>query len=152
MLRTRTGMKWAILLTALFALSACAAAYRNHGYVPSEAELAEITVGVDTKATVADTIGAPSAGGVLNDEGFFYVRSRVRTFAYRAPEVIDRQLVAISFNSSGVVTNIERYGLEHGRAVVLSRRVTSSTTEGKTFIRQLLGNIGQIGTGAFGGN
>ena len=100
---------------------------------------------------VQETIGIPSAGGVLNDDGYYYVRKQVRTFAFRRPEVMERQLVAISFNSSGIVTNIERYGLQDGRPVVLSRRVTSSSTEGKTFIRQLLGNIGQIGTGGFGG-
>ncbi|AXI55203.1 hypothetical protein SuNHUV7_30120 (plasmid) [Pseudoseohaeicola sp. NH-UV-7] len=151
MSRIRAGLKWAVVATALMALGACAASYRNHGYVPTDAELAEIVVGVDNKDSVQETIGIPSAGGVLNDDGYYYVRKQVRTFAFRRPEVMERQLVAISFNSSGIVTNIERYGLQDGRPVVLSRRVTSSSTEGKTFIRQLLGNIGQIGTGGFGG-
>jgi len=151
MLRIRAGLKWAALAAALTALSACAAAYRNHGYVPSDEELAEIVVGVDTRASVEEGVGIPSSSGVLNDDGYYYVRTRVRNYAYRETEVVSRQLVAISFNSSGVVTNIERYALEDGRPVVLSRRVTSSSTEGKTFTRQLLGNIGQIGTGSFGG-
>jgi len=151
MLRIRAGIKWAALAVALTALSACAAAYRNHGYIPSEEELSEIVVGVDTRTSVEEGVGIPSSSGVLNDDGYYYVRTRVRTYAYREPEVVSRQLVAISFNSSGVVTNIERYALEDGRPVVLSRRVTSSSTEGKTFLRQLMGNIGQIGTGGFGG-
>jgi outer membrane protein assembly factor BamE (lipoprotein component of BamABCDE complex) len=151
MSRIRAGLKWAAVAAALVALGACAASYRNHGYVPTEAELAEIVVGVDNKDSVEETIGIPSAGGVLDGDGYYYVRTQVRTFAFRRPEVVDRQLVAISFNTGGTVTNIERYGLQDGNPVVLSRRVTSSSTEGKTFIRQLLGNIGQIGTGGFGG-
>jgi outer membrane protein assembly factor BamE (lipoprotein component of BamABCDE complex) len=151
MLRIRAGTKWAVGIIVACSLAACAPAYRNHGYVPSEDDLSEIVVGVDTKASVEETIGTPSSTGLANDEGFFYVRSRVKSLGLRAPEVVDRQLVAVSFNTSGVVTNIERYGLQDGRPIVLSRRVTSSPTEGKTFVRQLLGNIGQFGGAGLGG-
>lgn len=145
MLGTRTRTKWAIFAPVLFALGACAPQFRNHGFVPSEEDLAEIVVGIDTKASVDETVGTPSATGVLNDDGYYYVRSRTRTFGPRAPQVIDRQLVVIDFSDTGVVTNIQRFGLEDGRAVLLSRRVTDSPTKGKGLIRQLLGNIGNFG-------
>ena len=43
--------------------------------------------------------------------------------------------------------NVERFGLENGQAVVLSRRVTDSNIKGLSFLRQLLGNIGNINAG-----
>jgi outer membrane protein assembly factor BamE (lipoprotein component of BamABCDE complex) len=134
---------------AILALTACAPVFRNHGYIPSEDELAEIVVGVDTRATVDEVIGAPSAGGVLEGGDYYYVRSRVRHFGMFEPKEIERQVLAISFNEQGVVQNIERFGLEDGRIVQLSRRVTSSSVEGKGFLRQLLGNIGAFNPGAF---
>lgn len=140
-----TGMKWAIFAPVLFALGACSPQFRNHGFVPSEEDLSEIVVGIDNKASVDETIGAPSATGVLNDDGYYYVRSRTRTFGPRAPRVVDRQLVVIDFSDTGVVTNIQRFGLEDGRTVLLSRRVTDSPTKGKGIIRQLLGNVGNFG-------
>jgi len=63
------------------------------------------------------------------------------------PREIDRQLVAISFDTRGVVQNVERFTLEDGRVVAISRRVTDSNIKGISFIRQLLGNIGNIRAG-----
>ena len=57
---------------------------------------------------------------------------------------IDRQLLAISFNPQGNVSNVERFTLEDGRVVVLSRRVTETSVQGVGFIRQLLGNVGRL--------
>lgn len=129
---------------ALLSLAACSAVYRNHGYVPTPSELSQVTVGKDTRDSVVKTIGAPTASGVLDDSGFYYISSRMRHFGPMEPKVVDRELVAISFNNSGVVQNIERFGLEDGRAVPLERRVTSSSVEDKTFLRQLLGNLGRF--------
>lgn len=129
------------------AAAACASVYRNHGYVPSEAELAAIRVGVDTRDTVAQAVGTPGASGVLDGSGYYYVASRVRHYGAREPQVVSRELVAISFDQRGVVRNIERYGLERGQVVQLSRRVTSSNVEDKTFLRQLIGNLGRFNPG-----
>lgn len=137
---------------AVFALcilgAGCSAQYRNHGYVPSEEDLSEVVVGVDTRDSVAETLGAPTAGGVLEDGGFYYVRSRVRTIGPSRPTEISRELVAVTFDTTGTVANVERYGLEDGRVVVLSRRVTDNGLGNISFIRQLLGNLGNIDPGA----
>lgn len=143
-----SGLRLAVIVLAVTALTACAAVYRNHGYVPSEDDLAEITVGVDTRATVDEVVGAPSTGGLLEGGDYYYVRSRVKHLGMKKPEIIERQILAISFDQAGVVKNIERFGLEHGQVVPISRRVTSSSVVGKGFLRQLLGNIGNFNPGA----
>ncbi|NQY60826.1 outer membrane protein assembly factor BamE [Cognatishimia sp.] len=133
---------------AIFALcilgAGCSAQYRNHGYVPSEEELTEVVIGVDTRESVAETLGAPTAGGVLEEGGFYYVRSRVRTFGPRRPQEVSRELVAVTFDTSGTVANVERFGLEDGQVVTLSRRVTDNGLGNISFIRQLLGNLGSF--------
>ncbi len=133
----------AILIVASF-VTGCSATFENHGYVPPDGDLADVIVGVDTRDTVADTIGRPTAAGVLTDSSWFYVQSRWRKFAYKAPEIIDRQLVAIRFTPAGVVENVERFTLEDGRVVPLSRRITDSNIKGVSFLRQLLGNLGNF--------
>ena len=62
----------------------------------------------------------------------------------RRPQEIDRQVVAVSFDANGVVANIERFGLERGRVVTLSRRVTDSGVTGVSLAGQLLGNLGNF--------
>ena len=147
--RFRRAVRAIVLLMALGALAGCQAVYRNHGHIPTDDELAAIRVGVDTRASVTESIGAPTSSGVLNESGFYYVTSRIRHYGAARPKVVSRTLVAISFDQRGVVRNIERFGLERGRLVVLDRRVTSSSVENKTFLRQLLGNLGNFNPGAF---
>lgn len=127
--------------------AACAKIYRNHGYVPDEVELAQIQVGADTRESVAEKIGRPSAQGLLNDVGWFYVQSRFEHFGPREPVEVGRQVVAINFTESGTVSNIGRYGLEDGRVIEISRRVTETNIKGISFIGQLLGNVGRINAG-----
>ena len=149
--RTARAVRMAGLGLAMVALTACAEQIRSHGYVPEEADLAQITVGVDTRDTVAQVLGNPSTAGIVDSSGFYYVRSTFRHFGPTAPKVIEREIVAITFDDNGVVSNIERYGLEDGRAVVLSRRVTEHTDGKNGLLRQLLRNVGQFDTSGFSG-
>ena len=134
---------------ALFAVTGCTAQYRTHGYVPNEDELQQIVPGVDTRGTVEDLVGVPSTYGTLNESGFYYVESEVRHFAWRRPEVVDREVLAITFDPAGVVENIERYGLQDGQVVPLARRITRSGDGDINFIRKLFGNIGGFNAADF---
>ena len=134
--------KWITAGAVCLTVGACTPTYKNHGYIPPQEDLDAIIVGVDTRASVEETVGPPSSGGVLNDGGYYYVRSRLWTFGPTAPKEIERQLVAISFDSAGVVNNIERFRLEDGQVVPLTRRVTDTAVSNKSFLRQLIGNIG----------
>ena len=142
--RPRISFLHMTLLGAAVVLSGCVAQYQNHGYVPTEEDLAEVIVGSDNRISVAEKIGVPASSGVLNDEGYYYVRTRMRTFGPLAPREIERQVVAVSFSSAGLVQNVERFGLEKGQVVTLQRRVTSSPVNNSSFIRQLLGNLGRF--------
>lgn len=144
-----TSVRRMLAVGVLIGAVACTPIVRNHGYIPLQEDLALIQVGVDTRESIVASVGPPTAGGVLNGSGFYYVSSKFRHFGAFEPEEIDRQVLAISFNDAGVVTNIERFGLEDGRVVVLSRRVTDNGVRDSTFIRQLLGSIGRFNAGDF---
>jgi len=142
-------VRLAIVALAVLVLASCAAQFRNHGYAPSEADLANVIVGKDTRDTVANLIGNPTAAGVVDDATWYYVESRFRNVAFQRPKEIERVVVAISFDGRGRVANIERFGLKDGRVIVLSRRITKTTIDKKPFLRRLLGNIGQAGASLF---
>jgi len=131
------------------ALTGCVATYRNHGYVPPDGVLSEIVVGVDTRDTVAETVGPPSSSGVLSDSGFYYVSSRVRNYGFLEPKVVERRVVVISFDSSDLVRNIEELGVRDGQVITLERRITETAVVDETFLRQLLGNLGNFNPGQF---
>lgn len=134
-----------VIASCLVGLVACTAQYRNHGYVPPEEDLEKIKVGVDTRDSVAEAVGTPSAAGVLDEGGYYYVRTQVRHYGARKPQVVDRRLVAITFDSRGLVRNIEEFTLEDGNLVPLTRRITDNDIENAGFLRQIIGNIGNYG-------
>ena len=134
---------FSVVLVLGASLAACTANFRNHGYVPLEEDLAGITVGVDTRDTVAELVGTPSSAGVLNESGYYYVRSRVKHFAWQKPEVVERQVVAVSFTDAGIVENIGRYSLQDGAVVPLARRITRNGQD-VNFIKKLLANVGRF--------
>lgn len=133
-----------VMAVAMLGIAGCTAQYRNHGYMPDEEILSQITVGVDTRDTVLETLGAPTTSGVLEQGDFYYIRTRMEQYAWKRPQPVERRVMAVSFDQRDVVSNIETFGLEEGRVVTLESRVTSSSTADKTFVRQLLGNLGRF--------
>ena len=133
-------LKGIAALLALSAVVSCSPVFTYHGFVPTEDDLSEIEVGLDTRSTVASIIGKPGASGILEESGWYYVRSEFEHAPIRGPQEIDRQVVAISFDDENIVSNVERFGLERGQVVVLERRVTDSNIEGVSFLGQLFGS------------
>lgn len=138
-----------LAFVAILGLSACAPVYRNHGYVPPDEDLAQVVVGQTGMAELQGLIGRPSTQGLLTGSGWYYVGSRWRYYGPNKPEEVSREVVAVSFGPTGTVSNIERFGLERGRVVVLSRRVTEGSITEVSFVRQLLGNLGNFQAGDF---
>lgn len=140
----RLWVRGIVVLCVVATVSACSAMYRNHGYVPTEEDLAQLVIGKDTRETTGPKVGRPSASGLLNDTGWFYVQSRWEYKGALPPHEIDRQVVALTFSEAGVLQNIERFGLERGQIVPLSRRVTESNVKGMGVLRQLFSNFGRV--------
>lgn len=138
---------FALALVLPLAVAACAPVYRNHGYIPPQELLSQVVVGQTNRDELEGLIGQPSAQGLLVGSSWYYVGSRWEYYGAREPREIDRQVVAIRFAENGTVSNVESFGLERGRVVVLSQRVTDLGIEGATLIRQLLGNIGRVQAG-----
>lgn len=145
------GLRVLVVATVALVLAACSPIMRYHGYAPTDADLATIVVGQDTRETVAQKIGQPGMGGVMEGSGWFYVQSDWRQRGWRAPEELNRQVVAISFDSRGRVANVERFGTERGEVVALSRRITD-TGPRPSVMSQVFRVLGQFTASSFTGN
>ena len=147
-MRSKALRRTAILVVTL-GLMACAPTTQVHGYIPPPADVARITPGVDTMATVEETLGLPSSTGLLQDSAWFYVQSVISSFTYHKPKVIDRTVLVVSFNPDGVVTGLERYGLEDGRIVELQARTTDTGGRQLGVLEQLFGNLLNLDASSF---
>jgi outer membrane protein assembly factor BamE (lipoprotein component of BamABCDE complex) len=131
------------LLAACMAvgLAACAPQTRIHGYVPSEADVARVTPGVDDRFSVEETLGRPSSSGLLQDNTWYYVQSTIEEVTYNPPRVVDRTVLAVAFDDRGLVSDVERYGIEDGRIINLTTRTTDTGGRQLGVLEQLLGNL-----------
>lgn len=141
MVRVSTSL---VLAAGVLAAGCAVTLEDSYGYVPSDAELANVEVGRDTRETVATLIGQPSLDSLRTENGWYYIKSDYETFLWRAPDEVNRDIVAVLFTEGGTVGNIERYTLEDGQVIALSRRVTDSNISGVSFLRQLIGNFGNF--------
>jgi outer membrane protein assembly factor BamE (lipoprotein component of BamABCDE complex) len=133
----------AIACAAIFA-GGCSPVVRNHGYAPPVEELADLQVGLDTRASVQSKIGRPAGTGVFTDDGWYYVSSKVEHLTYHAPEVVDRRVVAVLFDENDILAAVNEYGLEDGRVVDLEAKTTPTYGRQLTILEQAFGNIGVI--------
>jgi outer membrane protein assembly factor BamE (lipoprotein component of BamABCDE complex) len=138
-----TSLRRALIgLTILGIMSlGCAPTIRIHGYVPSQADIAQVQPGVDTYETVEEKLGRPSSSGLLDDRAWYYVQSTIENYTYNAPRVIDRTVLAVEFSDSGAVTGLAKYGLEDGRIVNLTTRTTETGGRQLGILEQLFGNL-----------
>ena len=135
-------LKTLLIILSLLLIGACSPTFKNHGYVPSRAELNQLKVGKSSKENVKNLFGSPSSIGLVQDDRWFYLYTRIKNFMYRSPEIVERQLVVVTFTSNDLLENIERFELQDQEVVVLSRRITESGIKGMSLIQQLLNSAG----------
>ena len=109
--------------------------------MPSAEELATVEPGEDTVITVAEKIGRPASSGLLRDSDWYYVQTTMEQLTYNPQRPIDRKVVAIGFDDAGVVTDVQTYGLEDGRIVNLSPRVTVTGGQRVNILQRIFGGL-----------
>jgi outer membrane protein assembly factor BamE (lipoprotein component of BamABCDE complex) len=131
-------------------LTACAPLVRpvidHRGYVPDEAQISAIQPGQDTKASITSQLGTPSAEANFDGDTWYYISTEQKSFLFNRPKIIKEEVVAIRFDESSVVSEINRYGLEDHRMVNYVKRETPTRGKELSILQQLLGNVGRIGT------
>lgn len=130
------------------AIVACAPINRYHGFIPPAEELATLQIGATTKEQAVALFGPPVADRSWVDNTIYYASSHFEQFGPFAPVEVDRQVLALSFDSADRLRNVARYTLEDGRVVTLERRVTDDGIADVTFLGQLLGSFGRVDAGA----
>ena len=110
--------------------------------MPPKEYVDDLVVGVDTRGSVAESLGAPSSGGLMRENAYFYVRSQMRQGALARPTEVNREVLVLSFNIQGVLSNIERFGLQDGNVISLEYRVTKAAGPELGLIRQIIGSVG----------
>ena len=94
--------------------------------------------------SVLKLIGEPINRETAHLNSWLYAQQRTKTFAFFKPEVIERQILNLTFDQNDFLVKIESYDINDGKAIdPSSKRVV---TEGRklSFWQQISGNIGNL--------
>lgn len=135
------------LLTALLlALTSCSPIEESRGHIkPKEIEGA-LSEDIHTKMQVRGILGSPSSTSAFGPETWYYISSRRETVAFFDPDIIEQEVLAITFNERDTIEDVRYYGLKDGQEVDIAERITPTEGQSITLFQQLLGNLGRFNT------
>lgn len=131
----------AVAGVGLLILVGCAPTITVHGYVPSEEDIASIRPGVDTVLTLEERIGRPSSTALVTGNEWYYVQTTMEQLTYNPPKITDRVVLAVAFDDNGTVRDVERYGLNDGRDIPLSTRITETGGQRENVLLGIFGGL-----------
>lgn len=144
-------IKAMVVLAAAGTLGACSSIKDHRGYLVDQPLLDSVQPGIDNRQSVERTLGRPTFESAFGRKDWYYVSSNTQQAAFTRPKIKEQLVLRISFDERGNVTAIERSGME--KVVVLNPDGDKTPTLGRerTFLEDLFGNIGAVGTGAGAG-
>jgi len=121
------------------------------GLGPSQQEKPqEVNPDTDTKSSVLSRLGNPSVKSTfdeqLDEDVWYYIGSVRQRYAYLRPQLEDRTVTAIHFNTDGQVTQVAEYGLQDGVPVNYVDRKTPTRGREISVLEQIFGTIGRLPT------
>ncbi|MBI1778869.1 MAG: outer membrane protein assembly factor BamE [Proteobacteria bacterium] len=126
------------------ACSGCTPLVDARGNLPDAQSLDSIQPGIATRADVTGTLGSPSSMATFDPNVWFYISKRTETVAFFDPDVLDQNVVQITFDGDGRVASIKRYGMDDAENVRIAERVTPTAGQSLTLLQQLFGNLGRF--------
>ena len=132
----------ALLCMAL--LAGCEPKTAQRGQVEEPEMVKNITPGETTRRQVELKFGSPSSQTDFGQEIWYYVHTQKEAWAFLKPKITEQHVVAIGFDESGIVTNVEEYTGEDAVQVAVVEDITPTEGHSMGFLEQALGNVGRF--------
>lgn len=145
-----TAAAVAILLAAggVAALSGCSPTVTTHGHRLDADLVAQVRPGVTTRDEVSRLLGSPSSVGTFDGQSWYYVTQKTERRSFYQANVAAQDVVRVDFDGAGLVSSVDRAGLEAAQAVDPAEARTRTLGNELTIVQQFLGNIGRFNTAA----
>lgn len=118
-------------------------------------QLKELVPGTSTRNDVVALIGSPTAKATFDDNTWLYIGEMTRPVIAGTQDVLDQQVVALTFDAKGVLRGIATKTADDAVPVAMAGGATPSPGSEATFMQQLFGNVGRfnpIGSSGAGGS
>lgn len=124
--------------------AACSPIVHTRGHMVDPERLAQIQAGKSTADDVLQILGTPTSVGAFDTKAWYYIGQVTERSAFFEPEVVDRRVVAIRFESNGVVKEVRNIDKSQGQELDVVDRATPTAGHEMGLLEQLLGNVGKF--------
>ena len=107
-------------------------------------EMKQLVPGTSTRADATAALGSPTAKATFDDNTWIYIGEVTKPVIGGTLDVLDQQVVLLSFDQGGVLRNIEHKTQDDSKPVGMVAGATPSPGSDATLLQQLLGNIGKF--------
>jgi len=111
-------------------------------------ELKQLVPGTTTQADATSLLGSPTAKGSFDPNSWFYISELTRPVIGGTQGVEQQAVVMLTFNSQGVLQQVQTLNQRDALSVPIVSRTTPSPGTEASFLQQLLGNVGRFSPGA----
>ncbi|MFW2831446.1 outer membrane protein assembly factor BamE [Sphingomonas sp. ID0503] len=137
-----------IAAIAVTGLSGCARIRDHKGYVVDSALISSVQPGVDNRQSVAGTLGRPTFASEYGDETWYYIARETRQLAFSNPKAVGQTVLAVKFDKAGNVATVNKMGMEQVVSISPKGGKTPTLGRHRSFLGELFGNIGTVGSSA----
>ncbi|VAV86945.1 hypothetical protein MNBD_ALPHA02-310 [hydrothermal vent metagenome] len=131
----------------VLALGACSSRKFVRGYMADQKMVESIRAQVDTRDSVKEMLGSPSAAATFDNDNWYYYSKRSESFAFFKEKITELKVMAIRFDKEGYVTAVDHYTLDDHNNIEPVGKTTKTHGRELSFIQELFGNIGRFGAG-----
>lgn len=136
-----------IVALSVVLLGACSSRKFVRGYMVNQKMVDAIRPQVDTRDSVKEMLGSPSAKATFDNDNWYYYSKKSESFAFFKEKITALNIIDVQFDDDGYVTKIKHYTLADHNNVVPVDKKTKTFGRELSFIQELFGNIGRFGAG-----
>jgi len=132
---------------ALAAFAAGCTSIKDHrGYIADAALTDAIHPGIDNKQSVEGALGRPTYISQFGQPTWYYISSTTFQKPFTRPRIGEHSVLAVKFDAAGNVIATERTGMEKIARIDPDGHATPTLGKERSFLEDLFGNIGQVGS------
>jgi outer membrane protein assembly factor BamE (lipoprotein component of BamABCDE complex) len=123
----------------------CTRIRATQGYIVDESLIGAIQPGVDNRTSVEKTLGRPTFAAQFDSHEWYYVSRNTGQYAFATPKVTSQSILTVVFDDKGVVTAVERRGMEKIAQLTPEKDTTPTLGRQTSLFDDIFGNIGSFG-------
>lgn len=140
-------MRFGTLALTLSLLASCSPVVNQRGNLVDDARLARIEVGQMNRVEVLNLLGTPTSRATFDDDTWYYIGQVTEKTAFFNPEVIERRIIKLQFDTDGTLVKLDELTLEDAQEIDTVDRETPTLGRELGALEQLLGNLGRFNPG-----